>query len=358
MKVSFYVYCRAPLGKLLGAIVEKCERVSGWAPRKLLLTSRQSREDLPRDEILRSAATSASDSCDIVLDGGEIAIAWLYGPRHDVPRTWGTLTVSGQDLPQLRALLTDLCVVTRATYAVGDEESIRTASLLANEVDKYESEGLVSALHALHWWNYFGPEYREQLPLTDGVRAAAVEVEEVEGGGLVVVMRESPNKGPVDPERIAAVAREWPVFRNYNKKAGFKKPVRIDYSAVWGLPGPTGLEPQPIATTVGPPDQFIASVATHASRFEQWARSRGLAVPQTEEDFIQFFQEHELIIRDEILVPTIAAYGELVRKKMGGIWSKAVLLNRGEPVVVKPGRPWSARRVILEVLEGLEPNEA
>jgi hypothetical protein len=95
----------------------------------------------------------------------------------------------------------------------------------------------------------------------------------------------------------------------------------------------------------------------HAARFEQWARSRGLAVPQTEEDFIQFFQEHEPVIRDEVLVPTIAAYGELVRRKMGGIWSKAVLLNRGEPVVAKPGRPWSARRVILEVLEGLEPIE-
>jgi hypothetical protein len=33
------------------------------------------------------------------------------------------------------------------------------------------------------------------------------------------------------------------------------------------------------------------------------------------------------------------------------------LLHRGEPVVAKPGRPWSARRIILEVLNGLEPTE-
>ena len=350
MRVSFYVYCRAPLGKLLGAIVETCGRVSGCAPRKLLLTSRQSREDLPRDEILRSAAASGSDSCDIVMDAGEIGMAWLYGPRHNVPRMWGTLKVSGQDLSQLRALLTQLCVVTRATCAVGDQETIRTASLLANEVDKYESEGLVSALHALHWWNYFGPEYREQVPVTDGVRAAAVEVEEVEGGGLVVITRRSP-KDPVDSQRVAALAREWPVFRKYDHKAGFKTPVRIDYSQVWDLPAPASKE-GPVREVVGPPDEFIASVPTHARRFNEWAQGKGLS-PKTEEDFLQVLQEHDAVIRDELLVPAIAAYGELVRARMGGVWRKS-MLHRGELVVVKPGKPWTARRVILEVFEGME----
>lgn len=353
--MSFYVYCRAPLGKLLGAIVARCERVPGSTLRKLLLTSRQSRDDLLREEVLHSAASSASDSCDIVMDAGEIGMAWLYGPRHDVPRMWGTLKVSGRDLSQVRALLTDVCVLTRATYGLCDQDTIRTASLLANEVDKYESEGLVSALHALHWWNYFGPEYREQLPVTGAVRAAAVEIEETEGGGRVVITRRSP-KDPVNSERMPALTREWPVFRKYDPTAGFQTPIRIDYSEVWGLPAPVSKE-GPIRDAVGPPDEFIASAATHAARFEQWASGRGLAVPQTEEDFVQFFQEHEPIIRDEVLVPTIAAYGELVRKKMGGVWSKAVLFNRGEPVVVKPGRPWTARRVILEVLEGLEPIE-
>lgn len=353
MKVSFYVYCRAPLGKLLGAIVETCGRVSGSAPKKLLLTSRQSREDLPRGEILRSAATSGSDSCDIVMDVGEIGMAWLYGPRRDVPRMWGTLKVSGQDLSQLRALLNELCVVTRATYAVGDQETIRTASLLANEVDKYESEGLVSALHALHWWNYFGPEYREELPVTDGVRAAAAEVEEVEGGGLAVITRRSP-KDPVDSQGVAALADEWPVFRKYNAKAGFKTPIRIDYSQVWDLPAPVSKE-GPVRDVVGPPDKFIASVPTHARRFIEWTQSKGLS-PKTEEDFLQVLQEHDAVIRDELLVPAIAAYGELVKARMDGAWKKSIL-HRGEPVVVKPGKPWTARRVILEVLEGMEPVE-
>ncbi len=353
MKVSFYIYCRAPLGKLLSAIVETCGRATGCAPRKLLLTSRQSREDLPQDEILRSAAASGSDSCDIVMDAGEIGMAWLYGPRHDVPRMWGTLKVSGKDLSQLRALLNELCMVTRATYAVGEQEAIRTASLLANEVDKYETEGLVSALHALHWWNYFGPEYGEQLPVTDGVRAAATEVEEVEGGGVVVITRLSP-KDPVQPDRVAALAREWPVFRKYDQKAGFKTPVRIDYSQVWELAAPASKE-GPVREVVGPPDEFIASVSTYARRFNEWAQSRGLS-PKTEEDFLLVLGEHVAVIRDELLVPAIAAFGELVRAKMGGVWRKSIL-HRGEPVVMKPGKPWTARRVIVEVFEGMEPVE-
>lgn len=356
MKVSFYLYCRAPLGRVFDRILKGLEAYPALLPFEVALTSRHHRKDLPLEDTLRSARESASNTCTITTPKGELGMTWLYGFRHNVPRMWGDLSIPQGDLSAVRKLLGELRVAADLTYGICDQEAIRRTASGNSEPHNYEAEGVVAAVHDLYWWNYFGPEYREHLPVTNGVRTAATEVEEIEDGGLVVVTRKSP-KDPVDLERIAALARDWPVFRKYDKKAGFKKPVQIDYSAVWGLPAPTGLEPQPIATTVGPSDEFIASVATHAARFEEWARGRGLAVPKAEEDFIQFLQEHELIIRDEILVPTIAAYGELVRKKMGGIWSKAVLLNRGEPVVVKPGRPWSARRVILEVLEGLEPIE-
>jgi hypothetical protein len=356
MKIAFYLYCRAPLGRVLDQILKTVEGYPALLPFQVALTSRHHRRDLPIAETLRSARESASDICRITTPKGELGMTWLYGFRHNVPRMWGDLTIPRTDLAAVRRLLGELRVATDLTYAVCDKEAMRRTVSGNSEPHNYEAEGVVNAVHDLYWWNYFGPEYREHLPLTDAVRAAATEVEQFEDGGLVVVTRRSP-KDPIDPERIAALAREWPVFRKYDKKAGFEPPVRIDYSAVWSLPAPTNIEPQPIGTTVGPADEFIASVATHAARFEEWARERRLAVPRTEEDFARLFQEHEAIIRDELLVPTIAAYGEAVRKKMGGVWSKAVLFNRGEPVVVKPGRPWSARRVILEVLEGLEPIE-
>lgn len=349
MKVSFYLYSRQPLGRLLDRILAACERAA-LGVRQTLLTSRQRREDLPRDEILRSAAASASDSCEIVTDAGELGLAWLYGSRRNVPRLWGTLSISEKELGQLKLLLKELCAAAGVTYGVCDIEATRMASM-RSEPDTYELDGVVSAFHALYWWNYFGLEYREQLPVTEGVRAA---VAEVDGGGLVVITRRSP-EDPTDPERVAALSREWPVFRKYDRKAGFRTPVRIDYSQVWELPAPVSKE-GPVRDLVGPPDEFIAAVASHTARFHEWATSKGVQL-RTEEDFLNTFQEHEQIIRDELLIPAIAAYGEMVRAKLGGAWRKAILMNRGEPVVVKPGRPWTTRRVILEVLEGLEPVE-
>ena len=82
----------------------------------------------------------------------------------------------------------------------------------------------------------------------------------------------------------------------------------------------------------------------------------GLALAD-EADFQEVFQQHEQVIRDELLVPAIAAYGEMLRAQTGAVWTTGSLLHRGEPVLAKPGRPWTARRVIVEVLEGLEEPE-
>jgi len=352
MKVSFYLYCRLPLGRLLGTILDTCHSASLAVPQKVLLTSRESREDLPIEEILRSAAASASDSCDILTNSGEIGLAWLYGPRRDVPRIWGTLRISEKDLDQLKSLLNELCRTTGATYGVCDLEDVRRASM-RSEPDQYGAEATVSALNALFWYNYFGPEYRGEMPLAEALRAAASEATEIAGGGLLLLTRRSPTD-QVEPERIAVLAQEWPVFRKYNPTAAFRKAIWIDYSQVWGLAAPVSKE-GPIREIVGPSDEFIASVAAHAQRFHDWVRAKGLPVPRNQEDFLSVFHQHEAAIRDELLVPAIAAYGEMVRTSMGGVWKKAELLHRGEPVVAKFGRPWTARRVILEVLEGLEP---
>jgi len=354
MKVSFYLYSRLPLGRRLTSIIELCRSSPVVTPEEVLLTSRERRADLPTDEVIRSAEASDSDSCEIRTVRGDISMAWVYGERRHVPRLWGTWQVAGHELADIVTVLGELATVTGTTYGVCDLEAVRQVSM-RSEPDTYETQGNVGALRQLFWWNYFGTEYRRELAVTDDLRRAAANLVELEGGGLVVVTRPKPND-PVDQARLTIVAKLWPVFRKHDQKARFRTPVRIDYSQVWGLPSPR-TRVTSVREIVGPPDEFIASVAAHAERFREWMRGKRLGEPQSEEALIAILQKHEQFIRDELLVPAIAAYGELVRQKTGGAWKKATLVNRGEPVVVKPGRPWSARRVILEVLKGLEPFE-
>lgn len=329
------------------------DKLPGAQPYIVALASRHHREDLSRDEIVGSAEKSTDDICTIKTQLGELGLHWSYGARRLVPRVWGTLSVGEADVSKIKPFLNRLSDVSGCTYGVCDLEKIRDESM-SKEVDVYESDGVVSALQALYWYNYYAPEYRNQLPITDGVRMAAAELEESAGGGLVIITRHSPKDG-VDTAKLSALAREWPVFRKYDSKARFRSPVRIDYSGVWSLPGAVS-KAATVGSVIGEPDEFIASVSGHAELFFRWSSQKGLH-PKSEEDFQRIFHEHEPVIRDELLVPAIAAYGELVRQKLGGRWEKARLFHRGEPIVVKPGRPWTARRVILEVLEGLEPKE-
>lgn len=396
MRVRLRLYCRAPLGHVLDRFLKALGSYPPLAPRTLSLVSRCGRTDLSIEEMLRSASTGADDICELTTAKGDVGLHWLYGFRHHVPKVWATLNIRREELPAIRGVLGKLTGVVQTSYGICDTETVRQIPTrrswpglifpslrrppMADEPHTYETEGVVSALHDFYWWNYFGPEYRAQLPLTDAVRAAAFELEELDDGGLVLLTRRSP-KDPVDPECLAVLAREWPVFRKYDKKAGFKPPVRIDYSQVWNLPAPELPALRLPRETVGPPDEFIANVPSHARRFVAWAQSQGLAPPGDqnylqvlqgglkllrkrkpwqpegpEEDFFQVLREHEAVIRDELMVPAIAAYGELVRARIGGVWRKSIL-HRGEPVVVRPGRPWTSRRVILEVHDGMEPLE-
>ena len=336
------------------SIVELCRSGPLLLPERVLLTSRERRADLAIDDVIASAEASGSDSCEVRTSHGDISLAWVYGERRHVPRLWGTLGVEEHELPDLVSVLDELAVVSGTTYGVCDLERVRQESM-RTAPDIHTSGDSVSALHALYWYNYFGHEYRDALAITEPTKGSVAQLREFEGGALRLLLAPGP-KVATDPVRLSTLTREWPFFRQYDSKASFKRPVRIDYSEVWSL-APRAMEVGPVRDVVGPPDAFIASVASHADRFRDWVRSKGMAQPSREEDFIIIFQAHEAVIRDQLLVPAIAAYGELVRTKMGGVWRKAELLHRGEPVVAKPGRPWGARRVILEVLEGLEPIE-
>jgi hypothetical protein len=345
VKIAFEIYGRRPLGRVLGQILDVLAKHSPTAPRDVGLFSRSGRVDIPRAEILASAGKSATDTCTVGTASGEITVQWLYGPQAQAQNITGRLALEPQQCSDLKDVLSELCVVAGAIYACCDREADIDADSHLIGGMLYREQAFVG----VYWFNYFGREYRESLKVDDTIRLHTGEVRE-SSEGLCLILGAT----PVDRDEgsAKAIAERWPVFQKYRPGARFSGSITIDYGEVRGLKKPRSALAS-IASTVGPADDFIATVSTHAERFHEWARSKGLS-PKTERDFQKLFQDHEQIIRDELLVPTIAAYGELVRTKMGGVWRKAELLHRGEPVVAKPGRPWSARRVILEVLEGLE----
>ena len=350
MKLAFEVYARRPLGRLLRQILDVLGKHSPTAPKEVSLFSRSGRTDIPLAEILDSAAQSATDTCTIGTACGEIQVRWMYGPQASAQTISGRLALEAEHVSGLRDVLSELCLLTGAIYSLCDLESVIDADIRMVGGMLYREQAFVG----LYWFNYFGREYREALRVDDTIRQHASELRESPDGGLFLILGADPEAR--EEASAKTIAEHWPVFQKYRAGARCPRTIAIDYGEVRGLEKPASTVTT-IASTVGPAEDFIASVSAHAQRFHEWARAKHLSA-ESEEDFQRIFQEHEAVIRDELLVPAIAAYGEAVRARIGGVWKKAEIFHRGEPIVVKPGRPWTARRVILEVLEGLEPVEA
>lgn len=258
---------------------------------------------------------------------------------------FGNAEVSLEELPDLDSLLVDLSTLVGSSYAICDLE----AALLppADGTETYISKGL---FYDVLWWNYFGPQYKEALPLDDDIRAAVARVRVLSSGATVLISRDNPQL-KVNVERVKKVAARWPMFAKWDPRAISK--VDIDYSEIRSLPPPSPPRDKTrFVDFVGDVGEFMASVPVNSQRFVEWAAAKGIQLV-TVEDFRQVFRQFEPVIRDELLVPAIAAYGEAVRHQIGGTWTKSWLFGRGEPVVGRPGKPWSRRRVVAEVLEAL-----
>jgi len=354
MKLDFTVFGRRALGRLLGGIAELFDRWQSGTEVTLALTSRHCREDLPRAEVLQSAYNSGSDFCWIKSPSLEVLVDWRYGSNESVPKVSGAIDCSSGRVRELTVLLRDLSKIVGATYGFCDLQQLVDTG---TQLDPKARPTYSPYLHfpALYWYNHFGPEYRVNLVLDDSIRGLVSTIEPAEDGGLVVMTRANPQDRP-NGQSLAALSALWPFFLDRRPSARFRRPVSIDYSEVRNLPTVERQAPLPPRALIGDPDEFIASVAARARSFTDWIEERGHSA-KTEEEYLRLFQRYEAAIRDEMLVPAVAAYGEMVRTRMGGTWGKATFFNRGEPVVFRPGRPWTTRRVILEVLEGLEPKE-
>jgi hypothetical protein len=351
MTVSFYFYSRIPLGRHLPRIYAACESTSLLKPRAVLLTSRQRRPDLPLDSVFASAGKSASDSCELAVERGDIGMSWVYGKRRHIPRVWGTLKVAEGELDDLVHALDLLAASAGTTYGTCDLKAIRDQAM-RTAPDWCESGGVVAALRTLYWYNYFGDELAQHAPLDGSVGAKPGLVRLP--GGIRWLTRTSPSV-PIDAENLRVLAGAWPVFTEFDEAARFRNPVKIDYAEVWSGPDPV-VGPRPVRDIVGQPAQFIDQAKALADKFHDWAKARGQRI-ESEDDLRRIFRQHEAVIRDEVLVPAIAAYGELIRRGMDGVWGQAQILHRGEPIVSKRGRPWIRRRVVREALEALSPVE-
>ena len=151
--------------------------------------------------------------------------------------------------------------------------------------------------------------------------------------------------GAAPSKRLQAVAIAFPAL--VGAIAALRQAAR--------LPSLQGSIARPIGDIVGDPKAFLAQLPTLRDRFHRWAGPRG--APLTDETALrEWLQTQVEQIHDpqaDLLLPTIAAYGELVRGGLRGEWRQSSLLWARELVVVRPGRPWTRRRVLLEVLDAL-----
>ena len=107
--------------------------------------------------------------------------------------------------------------------------------------------------------------------------------------------------------------------------------------------------PPPRSSIVGDVDEFIAAVPSHFAEFGRWGQSRGLQDGLTAVALAEWIWNHREEIGErwsDMLRPTVAAYGEAVRRADArAVWAK----RRGDVVVELPRRPWTRTWVALEV---------
>jgi hypothetical protein len=345
MRLAFSVYGRRAIGKELAELTDLFDRSVIGPIQKASLHSRSGREDLSRDEIWASARATSADACSIEAAHGSVTARWFYGPNARAQAISGVATVGKRELGGIVDVLKDTCAWAKAVYAYCDEKAVTDRDIQSANGSLFRENGFFG----LYWFNYFGPEFSNAMPLTNGV-ATVARVEVADGGGRVLLLGEVPGSLLDDNARL--IADGWPFFAKYQRGAEFRPSVEIDYSALRGLDAPRSRE-EAVAAVVRDADGFIASVPVLADRFHQWTQSKGIAIA-TADDFSRVFRDHEAAIRDEFLLPAIAAYGEFIRARSGGVWTKAKFFHRGEPVIARRGRPWSNRRVVYEVLVALE----
>ena len=116
---------------------------------------------------------------------------------------------------------------------------------------------------------------------------------------------------------------------------------------------PSGPNEGTIGSLFGDPGDFIARAPELRAQFDRWALQRGLIVTTSEELLEVIWRHSEELSIQEALLPAIAAYGERIRHEIAGQWAISNILLGGEPIIVRQHRPWSRRRVALEVLDTL-----
>ena len=112
---------------------------------------------------------------------------------------------------------------------------------------------------------------------------------------------------------------------------------------------PRSLPAQSRGSILGDVDSFLAQVPDLSRRFEQWATPRGFVVSMGAREFERWIWKHREEIGSEwpeFLPLTTAAYGEALRAQDArAVWRK----RSGDAVVEIPGRPWTRRKVAVEV---------
>lgn len=101
---------------------------------------------------------------------------------------------------------------------------------------------------------------------------------------------------------------------------------------------------------------FIREAPALASKFQSWARDRvpGDFSSRRDLEGVATSLGNSIDFQSDMFLPWVAAVGEVRRHQVGGRWSVARWIGRGEPVVVSGRFPYVRIRPLQEAVELLD----
>ncbi len=336
---------------LLDELIASCDRYAAVGADRISIGGKSVEE---RGDASAMAAALAKGECTAQYPWGQLSVVWRYGPMAWGQRVYASINGRTTDINRIRKLFTELSVTGSADYAYADLDVVvqrESDSALADKCSLTPAD----SFYTLFWFNYFGAPYRGEIPVNvnENARQLLHDVLDV-GAGVVVLLRESPLE-KADAAKLERVFRAWPVFSKSSKASRFSKPIDLDYSEVRGIVSGVAYEAKKLELPVGDVEAFIGSAVSQASRFCAWLKQKGADL-SSEDRLLEAIWRHaeELDADENLFRGACAAYGEMVRQRVGGYWAKGYVGGSEEPLIKKTWQPWREFYIVGEVVAALD----
>lgn len=233
MKFYAMILARRPIGRLIPGICRVLSQCEALVPVELSLGPHRFSE--ANDEFQKLAEALVNEKCEIKLRNGQFDVHWNHAPDARTQEMTLLAEISPTEVPSLPARLTELCTLVGATYALFDQvECI--------DSDKWPM-GMhpitPNAVYSLYWFNWFGREYKGELPIGDEVSKSVWKLERQSDGATLILLSEQPEPQH-QTQVLKTISKAWPFFLSLQKNAHFIAPIDVDLSEIRSCQPPPG----------------------------------------------------------------------------------------------------------------------